>query len=90
MNEEESPESISDNDNGYSLAFVPTTDVKGKDLTNTLCDILNKAGIKNCCAKKRGGNYHITVICPSGKLATAKTIIENCGFFKEWLPLNRG
>ena len=90
LNEEESPKSISDNNNSYPLAFVPTTDVKGKDLTNTLCDILNKAGIKNCCAKKRGGNYHITVICPSGKLATAKTIIENCGFFKEWLPLNRG
>ena len=90
LNEEESPESISDNDNSYPLAFVPTADVKGEDLTNTLCGVLNKAGIKNCCAKKRGGNYHITVICPSGKLATAKTIIENCGFFKEWLPLNRG
>lgn len=90
LNEEESPKSISDNDNSYPLAFVPTADVKGEDLTNTLCGVLNKAGIKNCCAKKRGGNYHITVICPSGKLATAKTIIENCGFFKEWLPLNRG
>lgn len=88
LNEEESPESISDNDNGYSLAFVPTTDVKGKDFTNVLCDILNKAGIKNCCAKKRGGKYHVTVICPSSKLATAKNIIENCGFFKEWFPLN--
>ena len=90
LNEEESAKSISDNDNSYPLAFVPTTDVKGKDLTNTLCDVLNKAGIKNCCAKKRGGKYHITVICPSTELGTAKTIIENCGFFKEWLPLNRG
>ena len=88
LNEEESPKSISDTDNNYPLAFVPTDDVKGKDFTNVLCDILNKAGIKNCCAKKRGGNYHITVICPSGKLATAKTIIENCGFFKKWLSLN--
>ena len=88
LNEEESPKSISDNGNSYPLAFVPTTDVKGKDLTNTLCDVLNKAGIKYCCAKKRGGKYHITVICPSGKLATAKTVIENCGFFKEWFPLN--
>lgn len=90
LNEEESPKSISDNDNSYPLAFVPTTDVKGKDLTNTLCDVLNKAGIKNCCAKKRAGKYYITVICPSTELGTAKTIIENCGFFKEWLPLNRG
>lgn len=90
LTEEESPKSISDNNNSYPLAFVPTTDVKGKDLTNTLCDVLNKAGIKNCCAKKRGGNYHITVICPSTELGIAKTIIENCGFFKEWLPLNRG
>lgn len=88
LNEEEYPKSISDNDNSYSLAFVPTTDVKGKDLTNTLCDVLNKAGIKNYSAKKRGGNYHISIICPSGKLATVKTIIENCGFFKEWFPLN--
>ena len=89
LNEGESPESISDNDNSYHpLAFVPTADVKGEDLTNTLCGVLNKAGIKNCCAKKRGGKYHITVICPSSKLATAKTIIENCGFFKEWFPLN--
>ena len=88
LNEEESPESISDNDNSYSLAFVPTADVKSEDFTNVLCDILNKAGIKNCCAKKRGGNYGITVICPSNELGTAKTIIENCGFFKEWLPLN--
>ena len=90
LNEEEFPKSISDNDNSYPLAFVPTTDVKGKDLTNTLCDVLNKAGIKNCCAKKRAGKYYITVICPSTELGTAKTIIENCGFFKEWLPLNRG
>ena len=88
LNEEESPKSISDNDNNYPLAFVPTADVKGEDLTNTLCGVLNKAGIKNCCAKKRGGNYGITVICPSNELGTAKTIIENCGFFKEWLPLN--
>lgn len=88
LNEEESPKSISDNDNSYPLAFVPTADVNSEDLTNVLCDILNKAGIKNCCAKKRGGKYHITVICPSSKLAIAKTIIENCRFFKEWFPLN--
>ena len=90
LTEEESPKFISDNNNSYPLAFVPTTDVKGKDLTNTLCDVLGKARIKYCCAKKRAGKYYITVICPSTELGTAKTIIENCGFFKEWLPLNRG
>lgn len=71
--------------NEYTLTFEPVGDVKDEDLTNRLCDLVSKVGVKYHSAKKLAGKYYISIIGSDEDLHTAKLAIENGGFFKSWV-----
>ena len=67
------------------LAFESTNDLMATDCTGRLCDIIGKAGLNHEDAKKRSGNYYVTVTGTEEEINNVKTLIENSGFFKAWL-----
>jgi hypothetical protein len=69
----------------FNLIFEPANDFKDEDLTNTLCDVVGKVGIKWHSAKKLNGKYYIAILGSEEDLHTAKLAIENSGFFSNWV-----